>query len=187
MPVLKTDLHLISSIVQLKVFGTFLCGYGIIHACYTRIRACVASAWREFNRYPHGKSHKAARSHSVNWKITSNGQRRNVVSRPRQDKVRETCTKVASATVFLKNTWNEINQLTRNWPIFNRQLRVTRDCIGFAPTCTETNVENQRILCTNQITGGSCSSCEMIILRNDSHDEIIRVCVGMFTTAIRNK
>ena len=49
--VLKADLHLISSIVQLKVFVTLLCGHGIIHACYTRIRACVASAWREFNRY----------------------------------------------------------------------------------------------------------------------------------------
>ena len=48
---LKIDLHLISSLVQLKVFVTLLCGHGIIHACYKRIRACVASACREFHRY----------------------------------------------------------------------------------------------------------------------------------------
>ena len=36
-------------------------------------------------------------------------------------------------------------------------------------------------------TGGSSSSCEVIILRNDSHGEIIRVCMGIFTTALRNK
>ena len=37
------------------------------------------------------------------------------------------------------------------------------------------------------ITGGPNSSCEMIILRNTSHGGIIRVCVGIFTTALRNK
>ena len=31
------------------------------------------------------------------------------------------------------------------------------------------------------------SSCEMIILRNKSDGEIIRVCVGIFTTALMNK
>ena len=31
------------------------------------------------------------------------------------------------------------------------------------------------------------SSCEMIILRNNSHGGIIRVCMGIFTTALRNK
>ena len=36
-------------------------------------------------------------------------------------------------------------------------------------------------------TGGSSSSCEMIILRNNSHGRIIRVCMGIFTTALRNK
>ena len=37
------------------------------------------------------------------------------------------------------------------------------------------------------ITGGPSSSCEMIILRNNSHGGIIRVCMGIFTTALRNK
>ena len=36
-------------------------------------------------------------------------------------------------------------------------------------------------------TGGPSSSCEMIILRNNSHGGIIRVCVGIFTAALRNK
>ena len=37
------------------------------------------------------------------------------------------------------------------------------------------------------VTGGLSSSCEMIILRNNSHGGIIRVCMGIFTTALRNK
>ena len=36
-------------------------------------------------------------------------------------------------------------------------------------------------------TGDSSSSCEMIILRNKSHGEIIRVCMGIFMIALRNK
>ena len=36
-------------------------------------------------------------------------------------------------------------------------------------------------------TGGPSSNCEVIILCNDSHGEIIRVCMGIFTTALRNK
>ena len=36
-------------------------------------------------------------------------------------------------------------------------------------------------------TGGPSSSCEMIILRNNSHGGIIRVCMGIFTTALRYK
>ena len=39
-------------------------------------------------------------------------------------------------------------------------------------------------ICT---TGGPSSSCEMIILRNNGHGGIIRVCMGIFTTALRNK
>ena len=35
--------------------------------------------------------------------------------------------------------------------------------------------------------GDSSSSCEMIILRNKSHGEIIRVCMGIFKIALRNK
>ena len=36
-------------------------------------------------------------------------------------------------------------------------------------------------------TGSPSSSCEMIILRNNSHGVIIRVCMGIFTAALRNK
>ena len=38
-----------------------------------------------------------------------------------------------------------------------------------------------------RLTGGPSSSCEMSILRNNSHGGIIRVCMGIFTTALRNK
>ena len=37
------------------------------------------------------------------------------------------------------------------------------------------------------VTGGLSSSCEMIILRNNSHGGIIRVCMGIFMTALGNK
>ena len=37
------------------------------------------------------------------------------------------------------------------------------------------------------VTGGPSSRCEMIISRNISHGGIIRVCRGIFTTALRNK
>ena len=36
-------------------------------------------------------------------------------------------------------------------------------------------------------TGGPSSSCEIIILRNKSLGEIIRLCMGIFTTALRKK
>ena len=36
-------------------------------------------------------------------------------------------------------------------------------------------------------TGGSSSTCEMIILRNEGHSKILGVCMGIFTTALRNK
>ena len=36
-------------------------------------------------------------------------------------------------------------------------------------------------------TGGPSSSCEMIILRNNGYGGIIRVCIGIFTSALRNK
>ena len=36
-------------------------------------------------------------------------------------------------------------------------------------------------------TGGSSSSCEMIILHNNSYGGIIRVCMGIFMIALRNK
>ena len=40
---------------------------------------------------------------------------------------------------------------------------------------------------TELITGSPSSSCEMIILRNNNHGGIIRVCMGIFTTAPRNE
>ena len=43
------------------------------------------------------------------------------------------------------------------------------------------------LLCLYVRTGGLSSICEMIILRNNSHGGIIRVCMGIFTTALRNK
>ena len=36
-------------------------------------------------------------------------------------------------------------------------------------------------------TGGPSSSCEMIILRNKSHGEVLRVCMGILTTVLRNE
>ena len=36
-------------------------------------------------------------------------------------------------------------------------------------------------------TGGPSSSCRMIILHNNSHGGIIRVCMRIFTTALRNE
>ena len=40
---------------------------------------------------------------------------------------------------------------------------------------------------SSQPTSGPSSSCEMIILRNNSHYGIIRVRMGIFTTTLRNK
>ena len=36
-------------------------------------------------------------------------------------------------------------------------------------------------------TGGQSSNCEIVILQDNSHGETIRVCMGIFTTAPRNK
>ena len=49
---------------------------------------------------------------------------------------------------------------------------------------TGSELENKRI---HLPTGGPSSSCEIIILPNNSHGGIIRVCMGIFTTALRNK
>lgn len=40
---------------------------------------------------------------------------------------------------------------------------------------------------TGNPTGDPSSSCEMIFLRINSHGGNIRVCMGIFTTALRNK
>ena len=37
------------------------------------------------------------------------------------------------------------------------------------------------------LTSTPSSSCEMIILRSDSHGGITKVCMGIFTTALRNE
>ena len=59
--------------------------------------------------------------------------------------------------------------------------------VGFEAN-TDTNL---RELClffsTRSRTDGPCSSCEMIILRNKSRGGIIRVCMGIFTTALKKK
>ena len=43
------------------------------------------------------------------------------------------------------------------------------------------------VFSTRSRTDGSSSSCEMIILRNESRGGIIRVCMGIFTTALKKK
>ena len=64
-----------------------------------------------------------------------------------------------------------------NFPT-EQQVKCCAGCLCLPPPC----------LCKRYIqTGGSSSSCEMIILRNNSHGRIIRVCMGIFTTALRNK
>ena len=45
----------------------------------------------------------------------------------------------------------------------------------------------QNLLESCRFTGGPSSSCETIILRNNGHGGIIRVCIGIFTSALRNK
>ena len=47
--------------------------------------------------------------------------------------------------------------------------------------------ENFKFRGINVTTGGPSSSCDMIILHNNSHGGIIRVCMRIFTTALRNK
>ena len=39
----------------------------------------------------------------------------------------------------------------------------------------------------HSITGSPSSSCEMVIFRNKSREENFRVCMGIFTAALRNK
>ena len=58
--------------------------------------------------------------------------------------------------------------------------------------CCQNRHKNSAHGCSNFVistrtTSGPSSSCEMIILRNNSHGGIIRVSMGIFTTALRNK
>ena len=45
-------------------------------------------------------------------------------------------------------------------------------------------IDRDARLCTG---GPGSSSCEMIILHNNGHGGIIRVCIGIFTTALKDK
>ena len=51
----------------------------------------------------------------------------------------------------------------------------------------QVGVELCLFFATRPRTDSSSSSCEMIILRNKSHGKIIRVCMGIYTTALSNK
>ena len=55
---------------------------------------------------------------------------------------------------------------------------ITKGKIYFQDLCTQCH----GIISANSITGGPSSSCEMIILRNNSYGGIIRLCIGIFTT-----
>ena len=76
---------------------------------------------------------------------------------------------------FSRISWNLITNLfLRLWKsiIYAKSVFLAMRCNAIQSICT---------------TGGPSSSCEMIILRNNSHGGIIRVCMGIFTTALRNK
>ena len=64
---------------------------------------------------------------------------------------------------------------------FNRKII---DCLSFIERTDRLRFKDM-IACLS--TGGPSSSCKMIILRNDSHGEIVRVCMEIFTTALGNK
>ena len=51
----------------------------------------------------------------------------------------------------------------------------------------QVGVEQCLFFSTRSRTDGPCSSCEMIILQNKSRGGIIRVCMGIFTTALKKK
>ena len=67
--------------------------------------------------------------------------------------------------------------------IWSSKVRLTEDK-GTHPAFFP---EVWELLYTGSTTGGPSSSCEMIILRNNSNSEIMRVCMGIFTIALRNK
>ena len=69
-----------------------------------------------------------------------------------------------------------------------------RKIIKIYPYILQLKFEGRRIESASEwqesqkpITGDPSSSCEMIILRNEGRGEIITICVGIFTTALRNK
>ena len=76
--------------------------------------------------------------------------------------------------------------------VFDLYLRVWQKtywlcCWPWKPAKQVPESENWGIQQCYSITGGPSSSCEKIILHNNSHGWIVRVCMRMFTTALRNK
>ena len=76
-----------------------------------------------------------------------------------------------SHTIFVPSSWRIFVYFSAIIQVPSRGSFIRCECLSFATTTT----------------GGPSSSCEMIILRNNSHGGIIRVCMGIFTTALRNK
>ena len=92
------------------------------------------------------------------------------------------CTKIGQLWQKVEEQWPEI------------QISCITEHPGFQSICPDVWVLEtayyalrQQRGTDNYTTGGPSSSCEMIILRNNSHGGIIRVCMGIFTTALRNK
>ena len=92
------------------------------------------------------------------------------------------CTKIGQL-------WQKVEE---QWP--ETQISCITEHPGFQSICPDVWVletayyaHRQQRGTDNYITGGPSSSCEMIILRNNSHGGIIRVCMEIFTTALRNK
>ena len=83
--------------------------------------------------------------------------------------------------VFKKIDWNLYQRI---WGAYRYKIPVS--CISTA-TSVFNNLRFQSGKTIKYTTGGPSSSCEMIILRNNGHGGIIRVCMGIFTTALRNK
>ena len=105
--------------------------------------------------------------------------------------VKQTEIKIAIISVFNPHQHSLMGTIRRK-PFLTRSCRTQR----FNP---DQLVIVYNIQITNMSTLPPCvvsnwfthrrpsSSCEMIILRNKSDGEIIRVCVGIFTTALMNK
>ena len=75
-----------------------------------------------------------------------------------------------------------IGWMISNWSLHLRNARGCKCLINFEALMVCAVPSRARVT-----KGCPSSSCEMIILRNNSHGEIIRACMGIFTTALRNK
>ena len=92
------------------------------------------------------------------------------------------CTKIGQL-------WQKVEE---QWP--ETQISCITEHPGFQSICPDVWVletayyaHRQQRGTDNYTTGGPSSSCEMTILRRNSHGGIMRVCMGIFTTALRNK